>query len=65
MKTVSHSYKLENVIPKNVEYIDGEAFLGCSGLKRIYLETPHIKDGGFLPDDIRECVEVIKKAAVM
>ena len=51
----------ELVIPENVDYIDSEAFLGCMGLRRIVLKTAKIQDGSFLPDEIREKVEIVKE----
>ena len=50
----------EITIPENVEYIDQEAFLGCSSLKRIILKTKHIPDGRFLPDDLKDRVEIVR-----
>ena len=47
------------MIPEKVDYIDDEAFLGCTGLRRVILKTPKIRDGGFLPDGIRERVEIV------
>ncbi len=49
----------EIVIPENVNYINYEAFMGCTGLKRIYMKSKYLKDNSFLPDDIREQVEII------
>ena len=50
----------EITIPENVEYIDQEAFLGCSRLKLIILKTKHIPDGCFLPDDLKDRVEIVR-----
>ena len=49
----------ELTIPENVNYIDDETFLGCRGLKRICLKTKHIQDGRFLPEELRDRVELI------
>ena len=42
-----------------MDYIDDEAFLGCTGLKRVILKTKHIKSDRFLPDELRGKVEVV------
>ena len=52
--------KLKEIeIPENVRYIDDEAFLGCSGLRKIILKTEQICDDRFLPKDIREKVKIV------
>ena len=45
-------------IPENVEYIDDEAFLGCTGLRRGILRTKHIRDDHWLPDELKAKVRI-------
>ena len=34
-----------------MEYIDDEAFLGCTGLRKIIIRSRHIKDDRWFPDE--------------
>ncbi|MBR7061835.1 MAG: leucine-rich repeat protein, partial [Clostridia bacterium] len=45
-------------IPENVEYIDSEAFLGCTGLRRVYMRSKHIRDDRWLPDELKDRVTI-------
>lgn len=47
-------------IPRNVTYIDSETFTGCMGIRRIYLETDKIPGNGWVPDEIREKVSIVR-----
>lgn len=46
------------MISENVEYIDDEAFHGCTGLRRVFMKSKHIKDERWLPEDLRNEVTV-------
>jgi len=48
------------VISENVEYIDGEAFLGCTGLRRVFMKSKYIKDDRWLPEELRNEVTVTR-----
>lgn len=45
-------------IPENVEYIDDEAFLGCTGLERVIMRSKHIRDDRWLPDELKAVVRI-------
>ena len=48
-------------IPENVEYIDDEAFLGCTGLRRVILRSAHVGDDRWLPDELKGKVRVERR----
>ena len=46
-------------IPENVEYIDDEAFLGCTSLRKVIMRSKHIKGDHWLPDELRGEVQIL------